>query len=142
MNSDAVGAGDGDEFADGNVIVLDEYEDDSSGSDEGPVVEGPPEIAGLESETEPEPASAGEQGEIAAGAAAAAAAAGAAVASGLASRAEQLANETNLDREELRTMISYLDGLFDALPDEAVRQFSQSSYFDLYKKIMTELGLS
>lgn len=133
---DAVAAGDADEFADGNVIVLDEYEDDASGADEGPVVEGPPEIA----EPEPEPASAGEMaGEAGA---AAAAAAGAAVASGLASRAEQLANETNLDREELRTMISYLDGLFDALPDEAVRQFSQSSYFDLYKKIMTELGLS
>lgn len=100
-----------DEFADGNVIVLDEYEDEGA----GPVVEGPP-----EPEMEEAPAAA---------------------ASGLASRAEQLADEANLDREELRTMISYLDGLFDALPDDAVRQFSQSSYFDLYKKIMTELGL-
>ena len=38
-------------------------------------------------------------------------------------------------------MIGYLDGLFDQLPDETVREFSKSEYFDLYKKIMTELGL-
>ena len=108
----------GDEFADGNVIVLDEYEDDASRDDGLPVVEGPPEIE--------EPA------EVASAAVAGA---------GLASRAEAIAEGTNLDREELRKMIHYLDGLFDALPEDTVRQFSQSSYFDLYKKIMSELGL-
>ncbi|MCR9144268.1 MAG: hypothetical protein NXI24_18625 [bacterium] len=161
--SDAGGVGglEGDEFADGNVIVLDEYEEGSD-SEAGPVVEGPPEIADPElspadaGESEKVPADAGESEKVPADAgesekvpaddgigaagAAAAAAAGAAI-GGLASRAEEIAADSNLDREELRTMISYLDGLFDALPDDAVRQFSQSSYFDLYKKIMTELGL-
>jgi pilus assembly protein FimV len=113
------GVGESDEFADGNVIVLDEYEDESAAG-AGPVVEGPPDIAEPDGADEVAPAAA---------------------ATGLASRAEQIASDANLDREELRSMISYLDGLFDALPDDAVKQFSQSSYFDLYKKIMTELGL-
>ncbi len=105
-----------DEFADGKVIVLDEYED--QGGDE-PVVEGPPEI---------------EED-------AAAVAPAAAASEGLAARAERIADEENLNREELRTMISYLDGLFDQLPEDTVREFSRSQYFDLYKKIMGELGL-
>ena len=129
MGADGAAGGE-DEFADGNVIVLDEYEE--AAADE-PVVPGPPAVeepAAFEAEAPAEPA-------------AAAAAAGAAAAGvGLAERAERIAaGADNLDREELRTMISYLDGLFDALPDDAVQKFSQSSYFDLYKKIMSELGL-
>ncbi len=51
------------------------------------------------------------------------------------------ASDANLDKTELKKMISYLDGLFDQLPDDTVREFSKSEYFDLYKKIMNELGL-
>lgn len=54
---------------------------------------------------------------------------------------EEHAEVTGLEKDELKKMISYLDSLFDQLPEETVRKFSQSEYFDLYKKIMTELGL-
>lgn len=47
----------------------------------------------------------------------------------------------NIDPSEVKKMISYLDGLFDQLPEETIRQFSKSEYFGLYKKIMGDLGL-
>ena len=52
-----------------------------------------------------------------------------------------IATSEGLDHGELRKMISYLDLLFDKLPEETIREFSRSEYFDLYKKIMTELGI-
>ncbi len=54
---------------------------------------------------------------------------------------EKLAAEEGLNRQELRKMITYLDRLFDQLPEETVREFGRSEYFDLYKKIMNELGV-
>lgn len=55
--------------------------------------------------------------------------------------ADRVADEEGLDKEELRKMIGYLDRLFDQLPDTTIREFSRSEYFDLYKKIMSDLGL-
>ncbi len=55
--------------------------------------------------------------------------------------AERVADESGVNRDELKRMISYLDGLFDQLPEDAIREFSRSEYFDLYKRIMDELGL-
>ncbi len=55
--------------------------------------------------------------------------------------ADQVAAAEGLDKKELKKMISYLDQLFDKLPDDAVREFSRSEYFNLYQKIMSELGL-
>ncbi|MBX7058191.1 MAG: hypothetical protein K1X75_08995 [Leptospirales bacterium] len=55
--------------------------------------------------------------------------------------AERVAVDSGVNKEELRKMISYLDGLFDQLPETAIREFSHSEYFDLYKRIMDELGL-
>ena len=54
---------------------------------------------------------------------------------------ERVAGEQGVDKTELRKMISYLDQLFDRLPDETVREFSKSEYFDLYKKIMSDLDI-
>lgn len=54
---------------------------------------------------------------------------------------DQVAAAEGLDKKELKKMISYLDSLFDKLPDDAVREFSRSEYFNLYQKIMSELGL-
>ncbi len=50
-------------------------------------------------------------------------------------------SKEDLNKEELRKMISYLDRLFDQLPEDTIREFSHSEYFDLYRKIMSELGL-
>lgn len=43
-------------------------------------------------------------------------------------------------KEDLARLLSYLDGLFEKLPEEAVKKFAQSEYFDLYVKVMNEIG--
>ncbi|MBE7437935.1 MAG: hypothetical protein HS115_05700 [Spirochaetales bacterium] len=92
--------------AEKNIIVLDEYEEDSA----------------------PAPA-------------AAAAATAVAVEPARDEMILQTAGDLHLEPQELRKMIGYLDQLFDKLPEETIKEFSRSEYFDLYKKIMTELGL-
>ena len=51
------------------------------------------------------------------------------------------AADQQVDPGEVKKMISYLDRLFDQLPEDTIREFSKSEYFDLYKKIMGDLGL-
>lgn len=55
---------------------------------------------------------------------------------------DTIAEEQGIQKQELKKMISYLDQLFDKLPEDTVREFSHSEYFDLYKKIMQDLGLT
>jgi len=43
-------------------------------------------------------------------------------------------------KEDLAKLFSYLDGLFEKLPEETVKKFAQSEYFDLYVKVMNEIG--
>ncbi|TGM29028.1 hypothetical protein [Leptospira levettii] len=40
-----------------------------------------------------------------------------------------------------KKVLSYLDNLLGNLPDEVIREFSKSQYFELYKKMMKELEL-
>jgi len=55
--------------------------------------------------------------------------------------------ETNIDalsgtsREELRKVLQYLDNLLADLPEDKIKEFAQSEYYDLYTKIMEKLGL-
>lgn len=42
--------------------------------------------------------------------------------------------------EDLVKLFSYLDGLFEKLPEETVKRFAESEYFDLYVKVMNEIG--
>ncbi len=44
-------------------------------------------------------------------------------------------------RDELKKMISYLDGLFENLPDDVVKKFARSEYFDLYISILKKLEI-
>ena len=44
-------------------------------------------------------------------------------------------------REEVRSVLAYLDQLLDALPPEKVREFAQSKHFATYKKLFREFGL-
>jgi len=44
-------------------------------------------------------------------------------------------------REDVRSVLSYLDQLLEALPDDKIRQFAQSEYFGVYKRLFEELGL-
>jgi len=42
-------------------------------------------------------------------------------------------------REDMKRLLRYLDGLFEKLPEDVVKRFADSEYFDLYVRIMNEL---
>ena len=44
-------------------------------------------------------------------------------------------------KDELSLVLCYMDQLLEALPDEKIKEFAQSEYFDTYKKLFKELGL-
>ncbi|MDR0708149.1 MAG: hypothetical protein LBF60_09825, partial [Treponema sp.] len=44
-------------------------------------------------------------------------------------------------RQELKTVLSYMDQLLESLPEEKIEEFAASKYFDTYKKLFSELGL-
>ncbi|MFN3604015.1 MAG: hypothetical protein ACK4UJ_04825 [Leptonema sp. (in: bacteria)] len=54
---------------------------------------------------------------------------------------DDLEKETGIKKEELKKIISYLDSLFDKLPEDAIREFSKSEYFNLYKKVIETLEI-
>jgi pilus assembly protein FimV len=44
-------------------------------------------------------------------------------------------------REDVKSVLSYLDQLLEALPEDKIRQFAQSEYLGVYKRLFEELGL-
>ena len=45
-------------------------------------------------------------------------------------------------REDVRSVLAYLDQLLDALPPEKVREFAQSEHFATYKRLFREFDLN
>jgi hypothetical protein len=45
-------------------------------------------------------------------------------------------------KQELKTVLSYMDQLLEALPDDKIEEFAKSEYFETYKKLFEELGLT
>jgi hypothetical protein len=48
---------------------------------------------------------------------------------------------SNLKRD-LKSVLSYMDQLLESLPEEKIEEFAKSEYFDTYKKVFEELGIS
>ena len=44
-------------------------------------------------------------------------------------------------KQEIRSVLSYMDQLLEALPDDKIEEFAQSEHFDVYKRLFEELGL-
>ncbi len=44
-------------------------------------------------------------------------------------------------RDIMRKLLKYLDGLFEKLPEDVIKNFAKSEYFDLYSKVMNDLGV-
>lgn len=44
-------------------------------------------------------------------------------------------------KAEIRSILSYMDHLLEALPDEKIQEFAQSEHFEVYKRLFEELGL-
>lgn len=49
---------------------------------------------------------------------------------------------SNTMKEEIKSVLSYMDQLLENLPEEKITEFAQSEQFELYKKLFTELGLA
>ncbi len=44
-------------------------------------------------------------------------------------------------REEIRSILSYMDQLLESLPEEKIQEFARSEHFAVYKRLFDELGL-
>ncbi len=44
-------------------------------------------------------------------------------------------------KDEIRTVLKYMDHLLEALPDEKIKEFAESEHFLTYKKLFEDLGL-
>ena len=53
---------------------------------------------------------------------------------------EESAREEVAD-EDLKKLIKYLDSLLEKLPDDVIKEFAESEYYDLYNKILEKFGI-
>lgn len=60
----------------------------------------------------------------------------------LSQRTEQAANIPQNMRDEIKSVLAYMDQLLENLPEEKIVEFAQSEHFPVYKKLFNELGLS
>jgi pilus assembly protein FimV len=44
-------------------------------------------------------------------------------------------------KEEIKSVLGYMDQLLESLPEEKIEEFAKSEYFAIYKKLFEELGL-
>ena len=44
-------------------------------------------------------------------------------------------------KQEIRSVLSYMDQLLEALPDDKIEEFAHSEHFEVYKRLFDELGL-
>ena len=61
---------------------------------------------------------------------------------GSAHKTEQPANIPQNMRDEIKSVLAYMDQLLENLPEEKIVEFAQSEHFPVYKKLFNELGLS
>jgi hypothetical protein len=45
-------------------------------------------------------------------------------------------------KQELKTVLAYMDQLLENLPDDKIEEFAKSEYYETYKKLFKELGLA
>ncbi len=45
-------------------------------------------------------------------------------------------------KNEVKSVLAYMDQLLESLPEEKIEEFARSEYFDTYKKLFEELGLA
>ena len=45
-------------------------------------------------------------------------------------------------KQEIKSVLSYMDQLLENLPEDKITEFAKSEQFETYKKLFTELGLA
>ena len=49
--------------------------------------------------------------------------------------------ERQIDDEEMKNLVGYLDRLLEALPADRISEFAASEYYQLYIKLLERLGI-
>jgi hypothetical protein len=62
-------------------------------------------------------------------------------AAGMPDEASGAENISGPFKQELKTVLSYMDQLLESLPEDKIEEFAKSEYFDTYKKLFKELGI-
>ena len=44
-------------------------------------------------------------------------------------------------QDDMKHLLKYLDGLFEKLPEEVIKKFADSEYFDVYSKVLNQMGI-
>ncbi len=52
-----------------------------------------------------------------------------------------LTENGEIDKNNLKTIFKYLDDLLNNLPEDKIKEFAQSEYYDLYTKLLDNLGI-
>ena len=52
-----------------------------------------------------------------------------------------LAENGEIDKDNLKIIFKYLDDLLNNLPEDKIKEFAQSKYYDLYTKFLDNLGV-
>jgi len=48
---------------------------------------------------------------------------------------------TNI-KKDIKSVLSYMDQLLESLPEEKIKEFAESEYFEMYHRLFSELGIS
>ncbi|MFP4330152.1 MAG: hypothetical protein ACLFP6_05485, partial [Spirochaetaceae bacterium] len=44
-------------------------------------------------------------------------------------------------KAEIRSVLTYMDQLLEALPEEKIQEFAESEHFEVYRRLFDELGI-
>jgi hypothetical protein len=44
-------------------------------------------------------------------------------------------------KAEIRSVLTYMDQLLEALPEEKIQEFAESEHFEVYRRLFEELGI-
>jgi|GEM_PF-1129727 len=45
-------------------------------------------------------------------------------------------------KKDIKSVLSYMDQLLESLPEDKMKEFAESEYFDMYNRLFSELGIS
>ena len=45
-------------------------------------------------------------------------------------------------KKDVKSVLSYMDQLLESLPEEKMKEFAESEYFEMYNRLFSELGIS
>ena len=49
--------------------------------------------------------------------------------------------QIDIDKKNLKTIIKYLDDMLENLPEEKIKEFAESEYYDLYNRLLDSLEI-